>query len=191
MKKTIPLIASAFLFLFNVEATAAPEIFKLDPMHSYVLWHVSHFDFSNPSGKWFANGTLVLDKDDAQNDKVDITIKIDDLDTGIKELDDHLKGQLFFETKKYPTATFVSNKVDVIGEETAKVSGTLTLHGVSKQVVLNVKLNKMGISPVSNKMTTGFSGTAQIKRSDFGMTSFLPGVGDNVTLNFEVEAFKS
>lgn len=174
---------------FNV--LAADETYQLDPKHSYVLWHISHFGFSNPSGKWYADGTLVLNKDKPQNDKVNVTINIDDIDTGIKELDDHLKSKVFFDAAQFPTATFTSNKVALTGKDTANVSGTLTIHGVSKPVTLKVKLNKMGVNPISNKMTAGFTATTKIKRSDFGMTTLLPGLGDEVTLNIEAEAYKS
>jgi len=178
------------LMLLSCQLFAA-DTFTLDPNHSYVLWHINHFGFSNPSGKWFANGTLVLDKDKPKNDKVNVTINVADVDTGIKELDDHLRGKLFFDTAQFPTATFVSNQVDVTGKDTANVKGTLTLRGISKPVTLKVKFNKAGMNIINNKMTVGFSATAQLKRSDFGITTLLPGLGDDVQLQIEVEAAKN
>ncbi len=111
--------------------------------------------------------------------------------TGIPKLDEHMRGEDFFDTAKYPTATFVSDKVTVTGADTAKVQGMLTLHGVTKPVTLNVKLNKAAMSPITNKMTAGFTATAVIKRSDFGMNTYLPNLGDEVKLSIEVEAVKS
>lgn len=183
------LLVSALVLPF-ASAQAATETYTLDPGHSYVEWHISHFDFSHPSGKWYANGTLELDKDKPQNSKVNVTINVGDIVTGIPKLDEHLKGADFFDVAKYPTATFVSNKVDVSSKKTAKVYGTLTLHGVSKPVVLNVTLNKEGISPITNKPTAGFAATTTIKRSEFGITKYLPGLGDEVKLNIEIEATK-
>lgn len=164
------------------------ETYTIDPMHSYVEWRVSHFDFSHPSGKWFVTGTLLLNETNPALSKISISVPVSQVVTGIPELDKHLKTPEFFDTEKYPTATFVSNKIEVTGVKSAKVEGTLTLHGTSKPISLNVKLNKIDISPITNKKTAGFSGDTLIKRSDFGMTNFLPGVSDEVHLHFEVEA---
>ncbi len=185
----LKLIIFVFLF-FPSMLTFAEEAFTFDPMHSYVLWHINHFGFSNPSGKWFVEGTLNLDEAKLQNSKVNVVIHIDDMVTGIPELDKHLKGSLFFDTTKFPTATFVSNKINVTGKKTAQVSGILTVHGVSKPVMLDVTLNNMGINPISNKMSVGFSASTIIKRSDFGINTLLPGLSDEVKINIEAEAYK-
>lgn len=187
MQKKLRLFISILLFALAIPADAA--VFQLDPNHTYVSWQVSHFDFSTQTGKWYAQGTLVLDKDKPQYDKVNATIKLADIITGLPDLDKHLKGKLFFDVDQFPTATFVSDKVTLTGKTTAQVHGVLTLHGISKPVVLNVKLNKSGVSMISNKMTVGFSATAQIKRSDFGITTLLPGVSDEVNLHIEAEAY--
>ncbi len=177
------------LMSFSLSAQAA-ETYKLDPMHSYVIWYIKHLDFTTQSGKWYAEGTLTLDKDKPQDTKVDVTIPVGNIVTGLPELDQHLKGKLFFDVQQFPMATFVSNKVVVTGKDTAKVTGMLTLHGVSKPVTLNVKFNHAGINPITNKMTAGFSGNTTLKRSDFGMNTLLPAVGDDVKINIEVEAYK-
>ncbi len=169
---------------------AAAETYTLDPTHTYVQWRISHFGFSHPSGKWLATGTLVLDEAKPENSKVKVVIRTADIVTGIPKLDEHLKGPLFFDVAKFPTATFVSDKIDVTGKNTAKVSGTLTLHGVSKPMTLDVVLNKVGENPITNKMAAGFSAVAKIKRSDFGIIALAPGVGDEVQLNIEAEAQK-
>jgi len=192
MNKYLLKLFLVMVAFFTLTATTeAAETFTFDPNHTYVLWHVNHFGFSSPSGKWLANGTVTLDKDHPQMSTVNVTIQVADLDTGIPKLDEHLKGELFFDVAKYPTATFVSDKTLVAENNTAKVHGILTLHGVSKPVTLDVKLNKVGISPVTNKMTVGFTASTTLKRSDFGMTSLLPGVGDDVKINIEAEAAKS
>ena len=183
-------IAFVTLLFFSISAQAA-ETFTLDPMHTYILWHIKHLGFSTQAGKWYASGTLVLDKDKPKNSKVDVVIKVADFITGIPELDKHLKGKLFFDIAQFPTATFVSDKVDVTGKDTAKVHGMLTIRGIAKPVILDVKLNQAGINPISEKMTAGFSATTEIKRSDFGITTLLPGLGDDVKLNIEAEAIKA
>lgn len=179
------------LFLFSSLSVQAAETLKIDPQHSYVLWHIKHFNFSTQSGKWYAEGTLVLDKDKPQNSKINVSIPVANMVTGIAELDKHLKGKLFFDVKQFPIATFVSDKVVVTGKKTAKVHGILTVHGISKPVILDVKLNHVGVSPITEKMTVGFSANTKLKRSDFGINTLLPGLGDEVKIDIEVEAYKA
>jgi polyisoprenoid-binding protein YceI len=178
----------SLLLCFAFSNLMAAETYQFDKPHSYVMWHANHFKFSHPSGKWMVEGTLVLDKAKPQNSKVNSIIHISELTTGVKELDEHLSGQLFFDAKKYPTATFVSDKVDVTSKTSAKVQGILTVHGVPKPVTLDVTLNNLGINPITNKQTVGFTAHTTLKRSDFGITTLLPGVGDDVAIDIEVEA---
>lgn len=177
----------------STQATTIAEAatYTLDPDHTYVLWHINHFGFSNPSGKWMAKGTLVLDQKHPQNSKVNATIELANVVTGIPELDKHLQTADFFDVKQFPTATFTSSKVTVTGKNTAKVEGMLTLHGVTKPLTLHVKLNKLGMSMMTNQETAGFTGYATLNRSDFGMKTYLPGLGDKVLLEVEAEAGKN
>ncbi|MGL5741312.1 MAG: YceI family protein [Legionella sp.] len=178
------------LFVFSLKAHAAPEIYTLDKNHTYVLWGIDHLGFSTQYGKWYASGQLILDKDNPSQSKVNVKINVADMITGIPELDKHLKSKLFFDTELFPEATFVSTKVDAAGKDTATVDGTLTLRGVSKPVVLQVTLNKEGMNPISNKMSTGFSATTSINRSDFGINAFLPSLADKVNLIIGAEAYQ-
>lgn len=184
------LIASLSLLLPFQIATAAPESYNLDPGHSYVLWQINHLGFSTQAGKWYVNGTLTIDEANHSNDKVDVTIKVGDIVTGLPELDKHLKGKLFFDVDKFPTATFVSDKVESTTKETARVQGNLTVHGVTKHIAFDVKLNKQGKNPVNDQMGFGFSGHTQVQRSDYGIIAYLPGLSDDVKLDLEVEAYK-
>ncbi|HCD9499193.1 TPA: YceI family protein [Legionella pneumophila] len=168
---------------------AEPQTLTLDNQHTYVLWKVKHLGFSTQAGKWYASGQLVLDKDNPQQSKVNVTINVDDIVTGIPELDKHLKGKLFFDTKQFPTATFVSNRVEVMGKNKAKVYGMLTMHGVTKPIILNVILNKAGINLLNDRETAGFSATTSLKRSDYGIKALIPEVGDDVEIEIEAEAY--
>ncbi len=181
-------VCAAALSFSTLSAQAAPVTYQLDPTHTAVVWHINHMGFSNPSGKWMAQGTLDLDADKLQDSKVNVTINVTDIVTGIPKLDEHLRTPDFFDAAKFPTATFVSDKVDVTGKDTAQVHGMLTVHGVTKPVTLQVKLNKVGVSPVSQKQTAGFTAFTTIKRSDFGITKYLPALGDEVKLEIEAEA---
>ncbi|MFI4938530.1 MAG: YceI family protein [Candidatus Berkiellales bacterium] len=187
--KIIKLLMVSGLFTFTFPALAT-EHYTLDPNHSYVQWHINHLGFSNPSGKWMAEGTLDFDQNNIPNSKVTVTIPVANIITGIDELDKHLKGKLFFEVAKFPTATFVSDKIDSTGKNTFTMQGTLSVKGISKPVTLAVTLNKIGKNPISNKESVGFSATTKLKRSDFGITTLVPDISDEVDLNIEVEAFK-
>ncbi|HBI2946268.1 TPA: YceI family protein [Legionella pneumophila] len=177
------------VFAFSTDIYAEPQTLTLDNQHTYVLWKVKHLGFSTQAGKWYANGQLVLDKDNPQQSKVNVIIKIDDIVTGIPELDKHLKGKLFFDTKQFPTATFVSDKVEVTGKNKAKVYGMLTLHGVTKPIILDVLFNKAGINLLNDRETAGFSATTSLKRSDYGIKALIPEVGDDVEIEIEAEAY--
>lgn len=164
--------------------------YKLDPQHSYVEWHINHFGFSTPSGKWMANGTLQYDENNLKQSNVKAIIKVDNIVTAIPELDKHLKSKLFFDVAKYPIATFESDGVVIKDGHISKVKGKLTVKGTTKPVVLEVKFNKKGQTPLSDKETLGFSAKTKINRSDFGINTLLPGLSDEVDLSIEVEAVK-
>lgn len=176
------------LLLLPLPLFAAAETWTLDPQHTYVLWKIEHLQFSTQAGKFYASGTLTIDPEKPQNSKVNATIQVEQIVTGIPELNKHLLGQLFFNATKFPTATFVSHKVTLINKKSAKIDGTLTLHGVSKPVTLKVTLNKIGKNPINDKMTMGFTAATQIKRSDFGMNTLLPDLGDDVKIEINAEA---
>lgn len=193
MLKTISRYTLAALFglMSALPLHAAAEKFTLDNQHSYVLWEIAHFGFSKQVGKWYVDGAVILDKDHPDQSKVEAIIKIDNLHTGLPELDKHLKSKEFFDAQHFPTATFVSNKVDIINDTSAKVNGMLTLHGVTKPITLMVTLNKTGVNPISNKMSVGFTATTTIKRSDFGINTLIPSLGDEVTIKIGAEAFQN
>lgn len=196
---TLPLLFSAHVYatpttttpITASPSTAASATYTLDPNHTYVLWHVNHFGFSNPSGKWMANGTLEFDKAQPQKSSVTATINVADVVTGIPALDKHLQTDTFFDVAQFPTATFTSNNVKVTGKDTADVSGNLTVHGVTKPITLHITMNKMGMSLMTNRETIGFTGSAVLNRSDYGVSAYAPGLGDKVTLEIEAEASQS
>jgi len=189
MKRISTGLISLLSLILPFIATAASETYVLDPEHTYVQWGVSHFGFSTVSGKWMANGTLELDEANPQNSKLNVEIPLSNIATGIPILDERLKSNLFFDVAKYPTATFVSDKIERTGKKTAKVHGTLTLHGVSKPVTLSVVLNKEGMHPYAKKKALGFSAKTTVKRSDFGISLYADkGVSDTVNIEIEAEA---
>jgi len=188
MKKVSSLLLVTGLLTVLSGTAHATDTYTLDSNHTNIVWNINHFGFSNPSGKFTkAEGTLVLDEAAPANSHVEVTLSPADLVTGIEKLDEHLKSKDFFDVAQFPTASFVSTKVNVTGKDTAKVEGTLTVHGVSKPVTLDVHLNKIGTN-MMNKKTAGFSATTTLKRSDFGISTYLPGLGDEVKISIESEA---
>lgn len=180
-------LLAALLIAFSAPVYAA-DTYILDSNHTNVVWQINHFGFSNPSGKFTkVEGQLVLDEANPAKSSVNVRLSPANVLTGVEKLDEHLRGKDFFDVAQFPDATFISTNVTLTGKDTAKVTGILTVHGVSKSVTLDVKLNKIGMN-MMNKKTAGFSATTVIKRSDFGMTSYLPGLGDEVSISIESEA---
>lgn len=183
----------SLVFFTSMAFGAYADTYKIDPSHSAILWKVSHLGFTDYYGKWPVSGTLDLDSKSPKNSKVNVTIDMKSIVTGDPALDKELGSPDWFDFDKYPTATFVSDSVKVMGKTKAKVSGTLTLHGISKPVVLDVTFNKQGVNQASqtpNTESIGFTATAKIKRSDFGVSAYVPLVGDEIPLVIEVEGDK-
>jgi polyisoprenoid-binding protein YceI len=184
------LLAATALVMLSGPAFAAAETYNFDPNHTNILWHANHFGFSNPSGHFaIKEGSVTLDEASPANSSVNVTIDVKSLATGIPQFDDHLKAEGFLNADKFPEATFKSTKVEVAeGGQAAKVLGDLTLHGVTKPVTLDVKLNKIGENPMNKKKSAGFSATTTIKRSDFGIDKYVPAVSDELQIGIEAEA---
>ena len=181
------IIASA-LAVASVSAVAAGVTYKLDPGHTNVIASWSHFGFSNPSANFGqVSGTLSYDSAAPEKSSVEVNLPLSGLDTFVPALDEHLKKADFFDAAKFPAATFKSTNVEVVGNGTFKVTGLLTIKGVSKSVTLDVRLNNAGVHPMTKQEAIGFDATATIKRSDFGMGMYAPAVSDEISLRITTE----
>jgi len=182
-------VALAGLLATAGTAAAAPVTYKLDPTHTMVLFSWNHFGFSNPSANLGqVDGTLVYDEAAPTKSTVEATLPLTGLDTFVPKLDEHMKSADFLDAAKYPNVTFKSTKVTEAGKGKLKVTGDLTVHGVTKPVTLDVTLNKVGPHPMMKVQTVGFDATAKIKRSDFGVGAYVPNVGDEITIRITTEA---
>jgi polyisoprenoid-binding protein YceI len=162
--------------------------YKLDPDHGKITWSVTHFGFSTYVGQFATvNANLKLDPKNLSATALDATIATTSLGTLNPALDKHLTSADFLDTAKFPTATFHATKVTATGEKTADITGDLTLHGVTKPVVMHAVFNQAGANPMTKTYQLGFAGSAVIKRSDFGVSAYVPAVSDEVTLTFEAE----
>ena len=157
--------------------------YKVDAYHTQAVFSVSHFGFTEFYGTFSnAAGTLKLDPAHVGAAKLEITLPVDSVLTTSTKLNDELKGAQWFDAAKFPNATFASTKVTETGKGGATVEGKLTLHGVTKPVKLDVTFVGAGTNPLSKAYTVGFSATATIKRSEFGVATYVPLVGDDVKL---------
>jgi polyisoprenoid-binding protein YceI len=171
-----------------VTAHADPVTYKLDPGHTMVLFSWNHFGFSNPTANLgLGDGTLVFDEKNPAKSSVEVTLPLANLDTHVSALDEHLKKPDFLDADKFATITFKSTKVQAEGAGKFKVTGDLTVHGVTKPVVLDAKLNKSGEHPMLKVAAIGFDATTTIKRSDFGVGAYVPNVSDEIKIRITTE----
>ncbi|GAB2552962.1 YceI family protein [Rhodanobacter koreensis] len=171
-----------------VVAQAAPVTYKLDPNHTMVLFSWNHFGYSNPTADLgLGEGTLVFDEQHPAQSSVEVTLPLANLDTHVPALDKHLKEADFFDADKYPTVTFKSTNVQPLGGHKFKVTGDLTVHGVTKPVVLDATLNKVGPHPMTKAQAIGFDATTTLKRKDFGIGAYVPNVSDEITIRITTE----
>jgi polyisoprenoid-binding protein YceI len=183
-----PLLALA-LALLAAPALAAPVAYEIDGRHTQVLFTYSHFGLSNITGRFGdIDGTLAYDAADPGKSSVKVTIPIASVSMGVPKLDEHLKSPDFFDAAQFPDATFASTAVTVAGEGQWKVAGNLTLHGVTRPVVLDATTNFVGPHPMNKAPVAGFDATTTIKRSEFGVDRMIPGVPDEVRIRITVEA---
>jgi polyisoprenoid-binding protein YceI len=171
-----------------VPAQAKAGAYTLNSDHSKVTWSVNHLGFSTYIGQFQGvTGTLKLDPANLAATDLRVTIDTNLVGTLTPALDTHLKSADFLDTAKFPTATFKSTKVTRTGDRTADVTGDLTLHGVTKPVVVHATFNQSGVNFVDKQYSLGFDGKAVIKRSEFGVAGYVPAIGDEVTLQLAAE----
>lgn len=197
MRPSTPVLALAATLCFGpaaqaqtskVPAEVTAGAYRLDASHSKVTWGVTHFGFSTYVGQFpDVNGTLKLDPKDLGVTDLQVTIDTTKIGTLNAVLDKHLKEPGFLDTAKFPTATFKATKVTRTGDKTADIAGNLTLKGVTKPVTLKATFNQAGKNPLDRVYSLGFAATAEIKRSDFGVSAYVPAISDDVTLNIDVE----
>lgn len=159
--------------------------YAVDPGHTQVGWRVSHMGFSNYAGGFSdVSGTLDLQPKNPSASKLSIKIPVASVTTTSDKLTGELKGDQWLDAGKFPEMTFVSTKVTPDGKDKdkAKVAGNLTLHGVTKPVILDVTLVGAGVNPLNKKVTVGFEATGTVKRSEFGVKTYVPLIGDDLHL---------
>jgi len=197
MKKFFASIATV-IFALTLPAMAAAATWKIDPDHSSIGFKIKHLMVSNVKGSFEKyNGTVDLNETDITKSKVDVSIETASINTNVELRDGHLKSADFFDVVKYPAMTFKSKKVAKAGKDKLKVTGDLTLHGITKEVVLYVDGPSKEIKDLYGNIRKGAAATATINRKDFGLNwnkALEAGgvvVGDDVSISIEIEMIKA
>lgn len=175
--------------VFTLLAAAAEESYTADPNHTFPSFEVSHGgDFTITRGFFLKTaGKIILDRA-AKTGSIEIVIDTASVTTGHQRRDDDLRAN-WFNVDQFPQMIYRSKNLKFSGDNPAGADGELTLHGITKPVSLTITSFKCRPHPVNKKGQCGADGTAQIKRSEFGMTK-LSGTGDDVKILFQIEAYK-
>jgi polyisoprenoid-binding protein YceI len=180
-------LVSAVCVLCTVAAAPAADMYKVDGVHSMVLFRVKHFGVGYIHGRFNAvAGTFTWDEANPAGSSLEMEVKADSVDTGNPQRDQHLKGPDFFNAKEFSTIAFKSTQVRQLDAHNYEVTGDLTLHGTTRPVTVKLEHVGSGKDPFGG-FRTGFETTFTIKRSEFGMKKLLEGVGDEVRVTAAFE----
>ncbi|MGA8036428.1 MAG: YceI family protein [Candidatus Acidiferrales bacterium] len=190
-------LLGALAVLFASVVCAAPSqaqtsTWQIDPAHANAQFTVRHLSISNVSGQFNKmGGTIRLDDKDVTKSVVNATIDVTSVDTRDSTRDNDLKSDHFFDVAKYPTMTFVSTKIEIAGAGKLKMTGNLTLHGVTKEVTFDVDGPSDAITDPWKNQRRGASATTTINRRDFGITTYpAAAIGDDVKITLDIEFIK-
>lgn len=180
--------ATCGLAILAVSPVFAAETWTIDPSHTQVTFSIGHFGFSTVHGMFRdVEGVVYLDEANPANSYVNFTVHADSVDTNWEARDEHIRNADFLHVDEHPTITFASTEVETSGPDTATVIGDLTLLGVTRPASFEVTLNKLGESPVTQQKTAGFTAEGTIDRTEWGMDTYAPAVGAEVTLVINTE----
>ena len=187
------LTTAAALGLMAAPALAAPEAWTLDPSHSQIVFDYNHLGFSTGTGMFSGfEGEIMFDQEDPAASSVNVSFPVRSMLTGWEARFEHFMSPDFFDAADdSEMVTFQSTAIEVTGENTANITGDLTLNGVTKSVVLDAKLNQVGDHPMEGKPWAGFDATTSLLRSDYNLGMFAPFVSDEVNVAISVEAMKA
>ena len=185
-------MATAVTAATTTAAFAAPEKYVLDASHSQIVFSYNHLGFSTGYGMFSGfEGEIMFDQEDPTKSSVSVSMPESSMLTGWQARFDHFMSPDFFGANDDDVVSFSSTGIEVTGDSTAKITGDLTLNGVTKPVVLDAVLNQVGDHPMAGKPWAGFSATTTLMRSDFNLGKFAPYISDEVAVELSVEAMKA
>jgi len=186
MKSRLTIIFLASIFLS--QAWAAPVSYGLNKDHTDVTFTINHAGLSMKHGSFSeVSGNLQLDTDHLEASSVQVTVAVNSINTSHVKRDQDLQSTQFLDAATFPTMHFVSRKVTAVDASKLDITGDLTLHGITRPLVLHATVNKIGKSPFGGVQTAGFTATGTLKRSDFGITTLAPLIGDDVSIVIDTE----
>ena len=191
LKRLFIVVLVAVAMSFGALVRAA-EMFKVDPVHSAVVFRIGHFNIGQIYGRFNLTeqaGKFVIDQEKPENSTFEIVIEAGNIDTANQKRDDHLRSPDFFNVKQFPQITFKSTSVKSAGDNVYEVTGDLTLHGVTRPITLIVNKLGEGKDPMGN-YRAGLAVEFSVKRSDYGMDFMLQGIADEVHLMIGIEGTK-
>lgn len=185
--KTIFIVAVVSL-TFATTAVAQSNVWQLDPAHSSAQFAVRHMGISTVRGTFTKlSGTTHYDPADAKNDSVEVTIETASVDTRVEMRDNDLRSDHFFDVQKYPSMTFRSTKFESVAADKLKITGDLTIRGVTKPIILDVEGPTKPINDGRGHLHMGISASGTLDRTDFGMTGSQGVVGNEIKLTIDAE----
>lgn len=185
----VALALPAFADVSTNPQSAPKGKYSLDPRHTTVTFCIVHMGVSNYCARFnSASGTVTFNGAQPEKSSAKVRVDVASIDTPVDKLDDELRNS-FFETAKFPTATFDSSSIKVTGENSGEIEGALTLHGVTKDIVLKTVFNGGREHPMNGKRMLGFSASTTLNLADFAFpdVAWRGFVGDEVTLYIETE----
>ena len=184
-------IFASVLALAATGAFAADK-YVLDASHSQIVFDYNHFGFSTSYGMFSGfEGEIMFDEAEPANSSVSVSMPVLSMFTGWEKRKEHFMSGDFFGAEEGDMVTFTSTGIEVTGENSAKITGDLTMNDVTRSVVLDATLNKAGEHPMAGKPWMGFDATTTLKRSDFELGMFAPAVSDEVNVKISIEAMKA
>lgn len=187
MKLKPSLLLIALLGSFGA---AHAETYTIDSRHTFPVFEVDHYGFTTQRGRFEkTSGKLELDIERKEG-SVDVTIDATSIDMGLEEWNKHMRGERFFNVERFPTLRFVAPRFHLESGQTGRVEGELTLLGVTRPVVLEMTRVKCAKHPILPKEVCGANLETILRRSDYGMTYGVPGIGDEIRIMIAVEALK-
>lgn len=179
------------LFIFACQTAFSAETLTIDPSHSVVAFNWNHFGFARQAARFEKlEGKVVLDQNDIQKSSVTVRIPLEGLRTAIEFLDRRLKKDEFFAADRYPDITFTSKEVIKGPNDTLRITGDLSLHGITKSIVLQAKVNKIQPASAVEPARAGFEATAMLRRTDYGVDKYVPAVSDEISVSISLEVFQ-
>ncbi len=186
------LFAAATTLALGTTSAFAAEKYVLDASHSQVLFSYDHLGFSTTYGMFAGfDGEIMFDEADPAASTVSVSIPVMSMFTGWEKREDHFMSEDFFGASEGDMVTFVSTAIETTGDDTALITGDLTMNDVTKSVVLDARLNQKGDHPQAGKPWIGFDATTSVLRTDFNLGAFAPFVGDEVEVKISIEAMKA